>query len=154
MKTLHTTVVVSLAAVLVMAGFVPGIGLVSGVWGQPAPQLPFGGELRGIVRVRGFVVCFNCTLREARKNQPALTRLYQLSHGNKRAVMKVEWVNERAWWESIVGLSHRLQVRGSEKVLEKLWTEENLFEDMEIIGLLRPTRMFDIHDITLGSSEN
>jgi hypothetical protein len=47
-----------------------------------------------------------------------------------------------------------VQVRGSQKVLEKLWTEENVFEDLEILGLLRPTRMFDINEITLGSSEN
>jgi hypothetical protein len=42
---------------------------------------------------------------------------------------------------------------GSEKVLQKLWAEENLFEDLEIIGLLCPTRMFDISEISLGSRE-
>jgi hypothetical protein len=82
-----------------------------------------------------------------------LTRLYQLTHGEKRAVLKVEWVNERAWWDSIVGLSHRIQARGAESVLQKLWAEENLFEDLEVIGLLRTTRVLDIHDVILGSSE-
>jgi hypothetical protein len=153
MKTFYTTVVASIAAILFLTGFVPGTGFVSGVWGQTSPQLPFGGELRGIVRVRGYIVCTDCTLREVRKNQPALTGLYQLNHEQKRAVMKVEWVNERAWWQSIVGLSHRLQVRGAENVIQKLWAEENLFEDLEIIGLLRTTRMFDVNDVVLGTSE-
>lgn len=147
MRTLRNTVIAGMATVLFLTGFAPD------VWGQAAPQRPFGGELRGIVRVRGYVVCTNCTLREVRKSQPGLTRLYQLTAGEKRAVMTVEWVNERAWWESIVGLSHRLQARGSESVLQKLWAEENLFEDLEIIGLLRTSRVFDIHDIILGSSE-
>lgn len=128
------------------------LSVVPSAWGQPSSQLPFAGELRGIVRVRGYVVCADCTLREVRKGQPGLTRLYQLTSGEKRAVMKVEWVNERAWWESIVGLSHRIPVRGPESVLQKLWAEENLFEDIEIIGLLRPTRVLDISDILLASS--
>jgi hypothetical protein len=147
MKTLRNTFVAGMAVALLLTG------MATGAWGQPAPQLPFGGELRGIVRVRGYVVCANCTLREVRKSQPGLTRLYQLTHGEHRAVMKVEWVNERAWWYSIVGLSHRLQVRGSESVLQKLWAEENLFEGIEIIGLLRSSRILDVHDIVLGSSE-
>ncbi|MCS6925070.1 MAG: hypothetical protein NZ578_04120 [Candidatus Binatia bacterium] len=128
------------------------LSLATGAWGQPPSQLPFAGELRGIVRVRGYIVCADCTLREVRKSQPGLTRLYQLTSGEKRVVMKVEWVNERAWWESIVGVSHRIPVRGPESVLQKLWAEENLFEDIEIIGLLRTTRVLDISDIILASS--
>lgn len=147
MKTLRNTFVTGMVTVLLLTGVAPG------AWGQPAPTLPFGGELRGVVRVRGYVVCANCTLREVRKSQPGLTRLYQLTHGEKRAVLKVEWVNERAWWDSIVGLSHRIQARGAESVLQKLWAEENLFEDLEVIGLLRTTRVLDIHDVILGSSE-
>lgn len=128
------------------------LSIATEAWGQPPAQLPFAGELRGIVRVRGYVVCADCTLREVRKSQPGLTRLYQLTSGEKRAVMKVEWVNERAWWESIVGLSHRIPIRGPDSVLQKLWAEENLFEDIEIVGLLRPTRVLDISDILLASS--
>jgi hypothetical protein len=90
MPSLRSTLIVTLVSILLLTGLAPA------AWSQPAPQLPFGGELRGIVRLRGFLVCTNCTLREARKNQPALTRLYQFSQGQNRVVMKVEWINERA----------------------------------------------------------
>jgi hypothetical protein len=147
MTALSKTLAIGMATVLVLTGVAPA------AWGQPAPQLPFAGEFRGIVRVKGYVVCANCTLREVRKNQPALTRGYQLTHEQKQAVMKVEWVNERPWWQSIVGLSRRVQLRGSDNVLQKLWAEENLFEDIEIIGLLRSTRVLDVYEIIVGPNE-
>jgi hypothetical protein len=116
----------------------------------------FGGELRGITQFTGHVVCIGCSLPEARKAHPDLTNLYQLSHTNPQqgqVVMQVETFSdphERMRWESIVGLSHLLQMRATEQVLKELTAEENLFKELTVTGLLRSTSVLDINSVEVN----
>jgi len=116
----------------------------------------FGGELRGITQFTGHVVCIGCSLPEARKAQPHLTNLYQLSHVNPQrgqVVMQVETFSdphERMRWESIVGLSHRLQMRATEQVFKELTAQENLFREFTVTGLLRSTSILDIDSVKVN----
>jgi hypothetical protein len=67
--------------------------------------------------------------------------------------MKIDTIDERARWESILGLSDRISVRAPDSLFRELTAEENLFKEVEIVGLLRNTRTLDIGDITvLGPS--
>jgi hypothetical protein len=116
----------------------------------------FGGELRGITQFTGRIVCIGCSLQEARKAQPQLTNLYQLSPATSRqgpVVMQVETFpdpHERRRWESIVGLSHLLQMRATEQVFKELTAEENLFKTLTVTGLLRSTSVLDISRVEVN----
>ena len=116
----------------------------------------FGGEVRGITRFTGHVVCVDCSLQEARKAQPTLSNLYQLSQANPekgQVVMQVETFfdpAERMRWESIVGLSHRLQMRATDQVFKELTAEKNLFKELTVTGLLRSTSVLDINSVKVN----
>lgn len=120
------------------------------------PRGSFGGELRGITQFTGQVVCAGCSLQEARKAQPQLTNLYQLSHVNPeqgQVVMRVKTFSdphERMRWESIVGPSHQLQIRVTDQVFKELTAEENLFRELTVIGLLRSTKVLDIDSVKVS----
>jgi hypothetical protein len=67
--------------------------------------------------------------------------------------MKIDTVDERAKWESVLGLSDRISVRAPDSLFYKLTAEENLFREVEVVGLLRNTRTLDIGNVTvLGPS--
>lgn len=126
-------------------GQVPGGGLGS-----------LGGELRGMTQFTGHVVCVDCSLQEAREAHPQLTNLYQLIHVDpeqSQVVMQVETFSdpaERMRWESVVGLSHQLQMRTTDDVFQALTAEENLFKELTVTGLLRSTRVMDVNSVRVS----
>lgn len=129
-------------------------GLATSAWGQVGGGgFPFGGELRGITQFRGSVVCVECSIEEVRAAEPRLTGLYELRHDQGQVVMKIDAIVERARWASVLGLSDRISVRAPDSLFRKLTAEENLFKEVEIVGLLRNTRTLDIGDVVvLGPS--
>jgi len=116
----------------------------------------FGGELRGITQFTGRVVCVGCSLEEARKANPDLSRLYQLNQVNSeqgQVVMHIGTFSdpqERMRWESIVGLSHQLKMRATAQVFRELTAEENLFKELTVTGLLRSTSVLDIDSVKVS----
>jgi hypothetical protein len=125
-------------------------GVTTSAWGQVGGGGPsFGGELRGITQLRGSVVCVGCSLEEVQAARPHLTDLYEFRHEQGRVVMEVDTINERARWVDILGLSHRIAARAPDRLFQRLTAEENLFREVEIVGLLRNTRTLDIGDVTI-----
>jgi Domain of unknown function (DUF4398) len=125
-------------------------GVTTSAWGQVGGGGPsFGGELRGITQLRGSVVCVGCSLEEVQAARPHLTDLYEFRHEQGRVVMEVDTINERARWQDILGLSHRIAARAPDRLFQRLTAEENLFREVEIVGLLRNTRTLDIGDVTI-----
>ncbi len=121
-------------------------------WGQASGGgiTSFGGELRGMTQLTGEIVCVECSLEEARAAQPNPRDLYLLQHEDEQVVIRVDSFSDPAqafWWESIVGLSHRLTTRASERIFEELTAEENLFKEIVLIGLLRSTHTLDISSV-------
>jgi hypothetical protein len=144
MATVDKTVKTGLGVILLFAG------VTTSAWGQVAGGgFSFGGELRGITQLRGKVVCVECSLEEVRAAQPRLTGLYELHNGQEQVVMAVDTINERARWQSIVGSSDRIAVRIPDSLFHRLTAEENLFKEVEIVGLLRNTRTLDISDVAI-----
>ena len=128
------------------------LSIISGVYAQGPSGVPgtFGGELRGITQFTARVVGVRCDLATVRQAQPGLNRLYQLNHERGQMVMRVESFSDSAEhrrWESIVGLSHQLNGRAPDAVLQELTAEENLFKLMTITGLLRSSRTLDIDSV-------
>lgn len=127
------------------------IAPVSLVYGQPPGQaMPFGGELRGITRFTGEVVCAGCSLEEAREARPNTGDLYVLQHPEGQVVLHVDSFydpSEHMRWESIVGLSHRVSARAPDRIFAELTAEENLFKEIEVTGLLRSDHTFDISQV-------
>lgn len=121
------------------------------VYGQaPGHVMPFGGELRGLTRLTGEVVCVGCSLEEAREARQNAGDLYLLRHPKGQVVLRVESFYDPAEhirWESIAGLSHRLTARAPDWVFAELMAEENLFKEVEVTGLLRSDRTFDISQV-------
>jgi hypothetical protein len=109
----------------------------------------FGGETRGITRFWGTIVCVNCSLDEARAANPRLHRLYAFDSKRGQVVMNMDEVDERAWWDSIAGLSNVVRMRVPDRVLHGLMAEENLFKKVQITGLLRKTGTFDIGAVSI-----
>lgn len=108
----------------------------------------FGGELRGVTQIRGEVVCVGCSLEEVRSAQSGEGKLHQVSYQGGQLVMKVTWTNEPQRWSALVS-SPYLWARAKASVLQQLTAEENLFQELEVTGLLRDTRTFDIHEVTV-----
>ena len=130
------------------------LSIVSGVYAQGPGGTPgsFGGELRGITQFTARVVCVGCDLTAVRQAQPGLNRLYQLNHERGQMVMQVESFADSAEhrrWESIVGLSHQVNGRAPDAVLQELTAEKNLFKPMTITGLLRSSRTLDIDSVRI-----
>jgi hypothetical protein len=57
--------------------------------------------------------------------------------------MQVHWVSSAARWDRIVWPPH-LRVRGEASLLQQLGTEENLFKEIEVTGLLSSLRTLDL----------
>jgi hypothetical protein len=133
----------SVAAALVLAGVATlARGQVSGDGGSS-----FGAP-RGMMRIKGSVVCAGCSLEEVHKAQPMENKLYQLSYRHGQVVMKVTEVNEPAVFD-MLAWPPRLWVRGADSLLQRLGAEENLFKEMTVVGLLSGTRTLDIFDVTI-----
>jgi len=142
MATFGKTIRVGVAAALLLAG------ITTGVQGQvPGGMGSLGGEGRGMMQIKGKVVCAGCSLEEARKAQPREPKLYQLTHRRGQVVMKVSWVNESQMWSN--SGSSRLWVRAKDRVFQQLAAEENLFKEVEITGLLNNSRTLDIFGVTI-----
>ena len=131
------------AAALLLAG------LITGAQGfAPGGTRSFGGESRGMVQIRGTVLCGACSLEEMHAAQPNERKLYQLSHRRGQVVMQIATVNGSAMFAPLAQPS-RLQVRAKAEVFEQLSAEENLAKEVEITGMLRNTRTLDIATVTI-----
>lgn len=123
----------------------------------------FGGELRGITRVKGHVVYVACTLKEAKAANPAgQAQLYEFAHGQQRAVFQVTGINEvagvqdpneAARWQAITGLHQQVPVRMEARLWRELTAEENLHKEVELIALLRSDSVLDVSQITSARAE-
>jgi hypothetical protein len=144
MATFYKALRTSLVATLVLAG-------VSTVAQGQVPSGGFflGGTGRGMVQIKGKVVCASCTLEEVRKTHPTERKLYQLSHRRGQIVMGVIAVNESAMFDTLAW-PPRLWVRGADSLWQRLSAEENLFKEIEISGLLSNSRTLDVFDVTIG----
>ena len=135
---------------------ITGIGialLLTGMAAGARGQIGDGGGAFGVggnvmMQIKGKVVCAACSLEEVRKAQPGESHLYQLSSQQGRVVLKVDWVSNSARWNRVVW-PQRLWVRGEERVLQQLGTEENLFKDVEITGILGNSRTLDVSTVTI-----
>jgi hypothetical protein len=123
---------------------VPGFAQGQGGW----PPV-IGGQFRPLTKLRGDVVCVGCTLAQARRSQPDAIHLYEMKYPGGRLVMNVEWVDNqsRQYLEDVAGLNDTLRLRGPQGMLEKLTDETTQFKEVELTGVLRSTRTFDILDV-------
>ena len=143
MLTFTKTIRTGMAAALLLAG------LTTGAQGfAPGGTSSFGGESRGIMQLRGTVLCKACSLEEMRAAKPNERKLYQLSHTQGQVVMQIATVNGSAMFAPLAQPS-RLQVRAKAEVFEKLSAEENMAKEVEITGMLRNTRTLDIATVTI-----
>ena len=125
------------------------VRLTTDVGGQTSGGTPsFGGELRGITQIRGEVVCVGCRLDEVHSGESDEGKLHQVSYPGGQLVMKVTWTNEPQRWSALVS-SPYLWARVKASVLQQLTAEENLFQELEVTGLLRDNRTFDINEVTV-----
>jgi len=127
------------------------VGFSAGAWGQiPTPPVAPFANLNALTRIKGSVVCVGCSLEEVEKAHAAAGHLYELdnSQGKNKAVLRVDWVDDAARWESI-SMGHHLWVRAAAPVWQQLTAEENLFKKVEITGLLSSTRTLDVGQVTI-----
>jgi hypothetical protein len=122
----------------------PGFAQGQGGW----PPV-IGGQFRPLTKLRGEIVCVGCTLAQARRLRPDALHLYEMKYPGGRLVMNVEWVNEqsRQYLEDVAGLNDTLRLRGPQRMLETLTDETTRFKEVELTGMLRSTRTFDILDV-------
>jgi len=128
---------------MVLVFFLSAPGFAQGQAGWPPIN---GGQFRPLTKLRGDVVCVDCTLSQARRARPDAIHLYEMKYPGGRLVMNIDWVNHesRQYLEDVAGLNDRLLLRGSQSMLEKLTDETSQFKEVEITGVLRSTRTFDI----------
>jgi len=134
----------SVTAALLLTGITTGVQ--GQVPGGGVSGLGMGG--RGMINLRGTVLCAGCGLDEVRKGQPDKHHLYQFTHGQGQVVMQVSSVNGVKEWNS--SWPPQLQVRAKDNVFQLLTAEENLGKEVEIAGILRNTRILDIVTVTIN----
>ncbi len=140
------------------------IGYQAPAWAQGSSGITsFGGESRGITKVKGRILCTTCSLKEASAANPDLqSKLYEFTNGAQRAVFQLvglnevggrQDLNEVARWQAIVGLRKQLPVRMREALWKQLVAEENLRREVELTSLLRSTGVLDVGELTFLTAE-
>jgi len=127
------------------------VGFSTGAWGQvPTPPVAPFANLNALTRIKGAVVCVGCSLEEVEQAHAASGPLYELdsSQSKSKAVLRVDWVDDAARWESI-SMGRHLWVRAAAPVWQQLTSEVNLFKKVEITGLLSSTRTLDVGQVTV-----
>jgi hypothetical protein len=153
----------SLGVVVVVVSCV-GFGASSVVFGHSEFGTgSFGGELRGATRVTGRVLCLACTVKDVQEASPEYgSDLYVFKNGTQQAVFQVtavgkipsgEEASQLAHWIAITGLDKQINVRINDKLWQSLTAAENIRKEVELTGLLRSTRTFDVAVITLVDSQ-
>jgi hypothetical protein len=141
--------------------FLSGIGVVAPAQGRDFFPGPFGGELRGMTRLTGKIVCANCSLEAIRKD-PAVQmqyQLYEFQNGKQQVVFRVVAVGDLAhtgnqdasqagYWQAVAGLNKRLSVRADESLWQTLTAQDNMQKQVELNCWLRSTRTLDIAEMT------
>ena len=133
MKTMRKVLTASIAAALVATSL---------------PPIAQGRDARGVIHLKGTVVCGQCGLDEVRPHQANQEQLYQFNHTQGSLVMRVQSVNDSPTWRYF-GWPSEIYVRADDEMYHKLTAEENLFKDVEIDGALSSTRALDIFDVTI-----
>lgn len=118
-------------------------------WGQGSQPPIISGQFRPLTQLRGAIVCVGCTAEEVRGVQSDTINLYTLKFDGGQLVMNVEWVSHqsRQYLEDVAGLTDTLQIRAPQNILQELTAEEHLFKEVQITGLLRSTRTFDVASV-------
>ncbi len=102
---------------------------------------PVGGVGRGLIHIKGTVLCANCTLEDVQHRQPNNHKLYQFTHRKGELVMQVSAVNDSEMFEFS---SPRIAMRAPDHLFQQLTVEENLFREVEIMGVLNNTHTLDM----------
>jgi hypothetical protein len=97
--------------------------------------------------IKGTVICAGCNLDELRKIQPWQHQLCQLMHAHRQVVMDIHMVNNSSRWRP-ASWPGEVTVRASD---ERLSVEENLFKQVEVIGLFSTTQALDIFGVKIGA---
>jgi hypothetical protein len=139
------------------------MGLVTSAWGQVGGGggLGVGGELRGPTVIAGKVICAQCSINDVRASQPNLQDLYELRHTQEgRIVMQIAppqdtlaynvwWQSDGAmWWMSIAGPDNIVSMRTPNYLFRQLMAEENLLREVQMTGLLRRNKTYDVDSVT------
>src|SRR5262245_19965563 len=71
-------------------------------WGQ-APNFPVAPfqNLNVLTRIKGSIVCVDCSLEEVQREQAASGQLYELHTRRGEAVLRVDDVDDAARWASV-----------------------------------------------------
>jgi hypothetical protein len=121
---------------------------------------PPSGAGRGIVKLRGLIVCAGCSLDETKAAHPEFHNLYEFRYEQGSVVLEVSTVNDADVGGSISdqGVNDRwahiaqppqLALRAEDSVYKQLTDPANQMKAVELTGLLHPTRTLDIQNITI-----
>jgi len=128
------------------------VGLATGAQGQVAGSGvgAFGGlGARGLMEIRGKVVCTSCDLVQARQLQPDGRDLLQLNpttHSQTPLVIQVTGMNHSRMWQ--LPNPYTMQVRAKDSVFEQLVLAASTQEHVALIGLLRRERNLDLAHVS------
>lgn len=138
-----------------------GLGVVAPAQGRDFLPGPFGGELRGMTRLTGNIVCNNCSLDQLREDLTGQMpdQLYEFQNGKQKVVFRVTAVGDLAHtgnqdasqaghWQAIAGLSKRVSVRTGESLWQTLIAQDNMQKPVELNCWLRSTGTLDIAEMT------
>ncbi len=100
---------------------------------------------------RAKLICTDCSLNEVRRNQPDLHKLIELRHNEGQVVMQVTWINEGSVWTHIV--VRRTWVRALPSLFEQLTSEENMFKEVEIMGVFNRARTLDMAIVEISPTD-
>ena len=146
MTPLVKTILIGVAASFMLAGITTGTqGFVG-----PGSSLSVMGESRGLTQFRARLICVECSLDEVQKTQPDKRMLIELRHNQGRVVMQMTWINEGSVCSHI--MVPRMLVRAQPGLFQQLMAEENMFKEVEILGVINRSRTLDMSIVAISPS--
>ena len=146
MTSLGKTIMIGVAVASMLAF------IATSTQGQGVPVPAAGvGESRGVTVFRAKLICTDCSLNEVRRTQPDLLKLIDLRHNDGQVVAQMTWINEGSVWSHI--MVRRTWVRALPSLFEQLTSEENMFKEVEVMGVFNRARTLDMAIVEISPTD-
>lgn len=134
----------------------------------------FEEHTKSLMTIKGKVMCMDCKIEDVAEKQPQPegNLFYEIKHrkddqdrerqliinmsstgitGEETKIHQTE--DEADDLRNLTGLKQSLSVRGKDEIVDKLFAEGNLYQEVTMTGVVRSDSTFDVADVNIGSLE-
>lgn len=146
-----------------------GVGIILMLLGLATTAQSFEEDSKALMTLKGKIVCMDCKLEDVAKEQPQPegNLFYEIKHRKddndreRQLIINMSSTGDETRagdtpddtdkLRNLTGLKQSLSLRGDDKVVDELFSKENVHQEVEITGVVRSDHTFDIADVKVGS---